>query len=560
MSSRVSKSLIRVFAVAIVGLLPVALAAQDTAKPAAKPVQEDSATRWDIFAGYSYIAPHGTIVTPEGGLNQAVPYSAITGGGIVSVARYFNRFVGVEGVGDVHTEDESQNPWVTSKDDISSGAVGLIFRYPTSDITPFVHALVGADFVGGPHYQADKWGAAITGGGGMDYHTPFFNHRLSIRVFEADYEYTHVNYGGDYYGGRGNIQAARLSAGIVIGIGNIAPPPPVTLSCSASPTTIFPGDPVTVTATAGDLNPKLTAVYTWTGTGVTGSGTTATVNTGSLTAGSYTVKGNVKEGPKPGQTADCSATFTVKAYEPPTISCSASPSTINPGDSATVTSVGVSPQNRPLTYSYTASAGTITGSGTTAAFSSAGAPTGAIGITCNVTDDKGQTASAGTSVTITAPYVKPIPHASALCSISFDKDKTRPTRVDNEAKACLDQVAVDLQNQADAKAVIVGESTAAEKEPKKGKHAKQVDFAGERAVNTKEYLVTDKGIDASRIIVKTGTTDGKTVEDYLVPSGATFETDVQGTTAVDETAVKPVVRKPLGEKAHHHKKAAKAAQ
>ena len=560
MSSRVSKSLSRVFAVAILGLLPVALAAQDTAKPAAKPVQEDSATRWDIFAGYSYIAPHGTIVTPEGGLNQAVPYSAITGGGIVSVARYFNRFVGVEGVGDVHTEDESQNPWVTSKDDISSGAVGLIFRYPTSDITPFVHALVGADFVGGPHYQADKWGAAITGGGGMDYHTPFFNHRLSIRVFEADYEYTHVNYGGDYYGGRGNIQAARLSAGIVIGIGNIAPPPPVTLSCSASPTTIFPGDPVTVTATAGDLNPKLTAVYTWTGTGVTGSGTTATVNTGSLTAGSYTVKGNVKEGPKPGQTADCSATFTVKAYEPPTISCSASPSTINPGDSATVTSVGVSPQNRPLTYSYTASAGTITGSGTTAAFSSAGAPTGAIGITCNVTDDKGQTASAGTSVTITAPYVKPIPHASALCSISFDKDKTRPTRVDNEAKACLDQVAVDLQNQADAKAVIVGESTAAEKEPKKGKHAKQVDFAGERAVNTKEYLVTDKGIDASRIIVKTGTTDGKTVEDYLVPSGATFETDVQGTTAVDETAVKPVVRKPLGEKPHHHKKAAKAAQ
>ena len=277
-----------------------------------------------------------------------------------------------------------------------------------------------------------------------------------------------------------------------------------------------------MTATAGDLNPKMTAVYTWTGTGVTGSGTTAQVATGSLAAGTYTVKGEVKEGPKAGQTADCSATFTVKAYEPPTISCSASPSTINPGDSSTVTSVGVSPQNRPLTYSYTA--------------------------------------SAGTSVTITAPYVKPIPHASALCSITFDKDKARPTRVDNEAKACLDQVAVDLQNQADAKAVVVGESTTMEKEPKKGKHAKQVDLAAERAVNTKEYLVTDKGIDASRIIVKTGTTDGKTAEDYLVPSGATFETDVQGTTVVDETAVKPVVRKPLGAKPHHHKKAAKAAQ
>jgi hypothetical protein len=93
----------------------------------------------------------------------------------------------------------------------------------------------------------------------------------------------------------------------------------------------------------------------------------------------------------------------------------------------------------------------------------------------------------------------------------------------------------------------------------KRKHPKPViDDAAQRAVNTKEYLVTEKGIDASRISVATGTTDGQTVEDYLVPAGATFTTDVNGTTAVDETAVKPQVRKPLGEKPHHHKKAAAA--
>ena len=88
----------------------------------------------------------------------------------------------------------------------------------------------------------------------------------------------------------------------------------------------------------------------------------------------------------------------------------------------------------------------------------------------------------------------------------------------------------------------------------KNKHVKVMDPAAERAVNSKEYLVTEKGIDASRVSVATGSTDGKTVEDYLVPSGATFTSDVQGTTPVDETVVKPVVRKPLGEK--HHKKAA----
>ncbi|MGA2650022.1 MAG: OmpA family protein [Terracidiphilus sp.] len=341
--------------------------------------------------------------------------------------------------------------------------------------------------------------------------------------------------------------------------------PPITLTAQASPPAVFPGQAVTVTATAGSVSDKkkIKVVYSWSGTGASGDGTTTTVATDSLAPGSYTVKAEVKEGKpgkeglKPGETADASATFTVKEFEPPTISCSASPSSINPGDSATVTAAGVSPQNRPLTYSYSASAGTITGTGTTAAFSSAGAPTGSIGITCNVADDKGHTASAGTSVTITAPYVKPIPHTQALASVSFDKD--RPERVDNEAKAALDGIAVSLQNAPDAKLVVVGESTAEEKTPKKGhRHAKVEDLAAQRAVNVKDYLVTEKGIDASRISVATGTADSATVENYLVPAGANFAADVQGTTPVDETAVKPQARKPLGER-HHHRKAAATA-
>ena len=139
-------------------------------------------------------------------------------------------------------------------------------------------------------------------------------------------------------------------------------------------------------------------IYTWTGTGVTGNDSNPKMDTSALAPGEYTVTGTVKEGKtgregmKPWETATCTAGITVKAFEPPTISCSASPSTIKPGDTATITAVGVSPQNRPLTYSYSASAGTVTGSGTTAEYSSAGAPTGAVGITCNVSDDKGHTA------------------------------------------------------------------------------------------------------------------------------------------------------------------------
>lgn len=381
--------------------------------------------------------------------------------------------------------------------------------------------------------------------------------RIDLRLIEADYILTKLPNASD------DIQSdLRLSAGLVFRLG-VSAPVPVTLACSASPASVFPGDPVSVTATAGSLDPKQNVLYSWSGAGVTGTGANASVATGSLAPGTYTVKCGVKEGLKPWQVADASASFTVKAFEPPTVSCSANPTTIKPGETATVSASGMSPQNRPLTYSYAATAGSVSGSGASATFNSAGAPTGAAGITCSVADDKGQIATANTSVTIVAPYVAPIPHTQALCSIAFDKDKKRPSRVDNEAKACLDQVALDLQRQSDAKVVVVASSDAKKKEATakeakralKNKHVKVVDMAAERAINAKEYLVTEKGIEASRVSVATSATDGQKAEDYLVPSGATFSNDVTGTTPVDETAVKPELRKPLGEK-HPAKKTA----
>ena len=80
-----------------------------------------------------------------------------------------------------------------------------------------------------------------------------------------------------------------------------------------------------------------------------------------------------KEGEKPWQVAGCSTTYVVKEFEAPTLSCSANPTALQPGDSSTITGQGVSPQNRPLTYSYQASSGAITGNGTTATYASTGA-------------------------------------------------------------------------------------------------------------------------------------------------------------------------------------------
>ncbi len=576
MQTRVLKSVGRILALVTVVALPVAMTAQSA--PSGKGSDSTSPSRWDIFMGYSYLAPRGTVSTTNPN-NQPVTasYDSVNVGGLVSGAYYFNKYAGVQVEFGIHqwgtqsTGGTNMNVGTNGNDDgFTTLGGGVIFRYPAENFTAFAHALVNADQIGGPYFEPNKWGPGLTVGGGMDYETPWFNHHLAIRLFQADYEYMHADWGLTPYGGRANINAARLSAGIVIHAGTIAPPAPITLACSASPESVFPGDPVTVTATAGGLDPKDHVIYSWSGSGAMGSDASTKIDTSALAPGEYTVTGTVKEGKpgkeglKPWETATCTAGITVKAFEPPTISCSVSPNTIAPGGTATVTSVGVSPQNLPLTYSYTATAGTVTGGGTTAEYSSAGAPTGAVGITCNVSDNKGHSATSSTSLTIVAPIIPPPPKTQALCTISFSTDKKRPMRVDNEAKACLDQVALDLKQQADAKAVVVGEQSSDEaaitaKEQKKAlknKHAKVDLFAAQRAVNAKDYLVTEQGIDASRISVATGSTDGQTEENYLVPSGATFTNDVTGTTPVDETAVKPQERKPLAEKHPMKKKPA----
>ena len=572
MHNRVAK-IVNFFSLAIVALFPIAAAAQDGPKPAPKTSQSDSPSRWDIFAGYSYLSPKGTVQVLQLGGTTTLPetYKSMNYGIIGSGTYYFNKFVGAQvetAAHDLFSNSSSSNGGAYTL------AGGLVARFPAADITPFIHGLVGGARMGGPEHEPYKWGPALTVGGGMDYETPWFDHRLAIRLFQADYEYMHVNWGPVVYGGRGNFNSARLSAGVVIHVGSIAPPPQLTVACAVNPTSVFPGDPVTATATVGSQDPKLGVVYSISGDGITGASnsTTATVTTASLSPGQHTVKCDAKEGKpgkeglKPWQTAtESTASFTVKEFEPPTISCSVSPTTIKPGDSATITATAASPQNRPLTYTYSASAGNVTGTGASATYSSTGAPTGAVSITCNVADDKGHNASANSNLTILAPPPPPQPHTQALCSIAFENDKLRPTRVDNEAKACLDQVALSLQNQSDSKAVVVGSSDAKEKAKQdkqqkleaRRRHPKPVeDYAAERAVNTKDYLVKEKGIDPSRISVATTSTDQQKVEDYLVPAGANFSSDVQGTTPVDETAVKPQTRKPLPQRRHHRKAAA----
>jgi hypothetical protein len=547
---------------ALVVTTPAVLLAQ-VAPTAKGPQQYDS--RWDIFGGYSYL-----YIPPATQINGH-PVQTNDFGLIGSVSRYFNRNLGLEWNFDTHPRVEDHN------DGFFGGQTGIIYRMPMGSITPFAHGLIGFQHVGGP-YQQGNIGADFSVGGGLDFR---INNNISWRFFEGEYQYSHVNFGVN---GRGNFNEIRMSDGLVFHFGQVEPPPPVTLACAASPTTpVFPGDPVTLTATAGSLDPKLTPIYTWSGTGVTGTGPTATVTPALLPPGSYPVTNTVKAtivenkpprhglfacdhcgggGIGPGDVATCSTTYTVKEFEPPTLTCKADPTNLKPGDTSTITAIGTSPQNRSLTYSYSASAGSITGSGTTATYSSAGAPTGDVAITCSVSDDRGHTVTAQTSVTILQPPPPVTPHVvqPPTCTVDFSRDPKRPTRVNNEQKECLDRLALTLQNDPSLTTMLVGESNSKEKAAtaKQEKYAERhkkavvIDSAAQRAVDTKEYLDTDKQIPADRIKVSTGSADAQTVEAYIVPSGAVFANDIPGTTPVDETKVLPIVRKPLPTRHHRH--------
>src|SRR5580692_3065182 len=127
MYSRVSKTVSWALALAFVAFLPLALTAQDSAKPSTTAGGDPSISKWDIFAGYSYLAPHG--VTSNGTTSESIDYGAI-----LSVSKFFNKYVGVQLEADEHIPNQNRSfPQCPScgstwaNDDFSGGGGGLIF-------------------------------------------------------------------------------------------------------------------------------------------------------------------------------------------------------------------------------------------------------------------------------------------------------------------------------------------------------------------------------------------------------------------------------------------------
>ena len=506
-------------------------AAHSVAQGAAS-VNEHPDSRIDIYGGYGYFHPINSGIDGKQYVDVYSPNAT------ASVSYYFNHFVGVQMEGEYFSGSNEHKPNYpacssTRCDQLMYTAqAGPVLRFPLGSWVPFIHALGGGARINGPADQDLKWGWGVTGGAGVDYVLPFFHGHVAVRPIQADFQYSQVVYGplvlpAGVQGGFGEIDALKLSAGLVIRLGEKTDKMPVVMECSTEPSAVHPGDMVTVTGSTASLDPKRKTTFTWASTGgkLVPQGTTATIDTTDLAPGDYAVTGHVSQGPKASQEAGCTAPFTVKPYDPPTLSCAANPSTATSGTSIDVAATGISPQGRPLTYSFTTTAGEIVSTGSTAKLSTAGLSAQTVTVNCSVVDDLSHSAQASAQVMISVPPVPVVTETQPLCSLSFVRDRRRPVRVDNESKACLDDIALSMNQQADAKLVIVGNAS-----PEENPEA-----AAERTLNVRQYLTVEKGIDQSRIEVRVGDTSGRTVNNTLVPAGAIFN-DVN-TQTFDENAI-----------------------
>ena len=323
-------------------------------------------------------------------------------------------------------------------------------------------------------------------------------------------------------------------AGLIFNFGG-APPVPPTASCSASPTEVFPGDPVNATIATQNFNPKHTVTYKWGSTGgkVSGTGTSASIDTTGLEPGSYTVTGTATDArERKNNVASCTAGFTVKARPnyPPTANCSASPSSIAINQSSTVTITASSPENRPLTYSWTSTGGQLSGSGTSATLVATNADAGnTITVTGTATDDHNLSTSCTASVSV--PPVQKVAEVEDWGECTFEKDPKRPWRVDNDCKDVLDKLALRIQQMPNGRVAIVGFTDETEV-------AKEETLGAQRAVNIKYYLTTDElgpKVDPTRLEPRKGGAKGKAAHFYFVPQGTTFTQEESVT--IDESAV-----------------------
>lgn len=206
------------------------------------------------------------------------------------------------------------------------------------------------------------------------------------------------------------------------------------------------------------------------------------------------------------------------ANRPPTVSCEAERSTVAPGEAVGLRAAAADPDGDSLSYDWTTSAGRITGSGPSVGLDTSGVtPPANIAARVRVSDGRGASAEATCPVRIPAPERRP---ETITCeSAGFPPNLAR---LNNTDKACLDDVASRLRQDPRSRVIVIGHADAAER--------RSAVVARQRAEAAKAYLARERGIEGSRVSVRSAEATqtreagsarrNRRVELIFVPEGA----------------------------------------
>ena len=369
--------------------------------------QSDSNPKWDVFAGYQFLHPGATL--PLGDPNNPTPYKVpdmVKGFGSALTYNFDPHWGG---------EVDFGYNWGSGNSE-TTASVGPRFMWRTDDVNFFVHALVGGNFMSVNGVSTSTTGLGAVLGGGID--LPI-NKSFSFRLIEADYVWGHHNYASLTNAQfpslqRPNFEGVRLRSGIVYSWGGAEPVSP-TAACTVQPSEVLVGEPITATVAASNFNPKHTVAYSWSGNGgtVTGKDTAAAIDTTNAAPGSYTLTAHVTDAKaKKNGEASCSASYTIKPLppkNPPTISLSASPASVVAGGPVSLTASCTSPDSVPVSVAaWTASSGSVSGSGSSATLSTSGVAPGTVTVGATCTDSRGLSGQASTQVAVENPPPPPV--------------------------------------------------------------------------------------------------------------------------------------------------------
>jgi flagellar motor protein MotB len=321
-------------------------------------------------------------------------------------------------------------------------------------------------------------------------------------------------------------------------------PPAPTCVLATSVASVNKGERLTLTTTPttpGYDASKVTYEYRWQVSDaqgrpvtVSGTGTSVEVATGSLACGRYSVTTTVtatvpavdcpSDCVTTGQTT-CTASFEVTEPPCPTVTCDvrANPSSVTAGDKITFSATASGADGATFTWSTTG--GTLSSTtGSEVSLDTTGMAPGSITVTVNVSTNRTRCdqpcpgGSCSTSVQVTAvPIIERGKPLSPCGPIFFPFNSAR---INNEHKACLDEIALKLQQDPRASLVVDGHRDSSER----------VGISLTRANNARDYLVNEKGVDTARITVRNfGDTCphdsgdpnlNRRVEFWIVPSDA----------------------------------------